>query len=251
MLRRDLHDGMGPALAGVGLGLAAAAAPADARPRGHARSCWPSSRPRWSGAPRTCGCSLAPCSRPSSTTATWNAPSSVLADRFRASGLAGRGRHEPRRTQLDTRHQIAVYHVAAEALMNAYRHAARHRGRARRRGPEDGGVELEVVDDGAGTSRRPGGRRRAAVDAGAGRRARRASSTVAARTDGPGHPGEDGAAMTHAATRAGGGRRRPPGLPDRHGGAARGAGRRRGGRRGRHRGRGGRASPPSSAPTSC
>ena len=108
---------------------------------------------------------------------------SVLADRFRASGLqvdVAYGLQE----QLTTRYQIAVYHVAAEALMNAYRHARATTVAITVR-LAGSGVELEVVDDGRGLRDDP--------DAGVGLRSMRERAaeltgelSVAARGDGPG-----------------------------------------------------------------
>jgi signal transduction histidine kinase len=45
---------------------------------------------------------------------------------------------------------VAVYHVAAEALMNAYRHAQAASVRIRVASETDASVVLEVVDDGEG-----------------------------------------------------------------------------------------------------
>ena len=52
---------------------------------------------------------------------------------------------------IDSRRQVAIYHVAAEAVLNAHRHAgARHC--AVRLARLDGGLALTVTDDGRGVS---------------------------------------------------------------------------------------------------
>ena len=53
--------------------------------------------------------------------------------------------------QVDSRRQVAIYHVAAEAVLNAHRHAgARHC--AVRLQRLDDGLALTVTDDGSGVS---------------------------------------------------------------------------------------------------
>jgi two-component system sensor histidine kinase UhpB len=51
---------------------------------------------------------------------------------------------------LDDDSQLVVYRVAQEALSNAARHSGAARVDVRLRRPDDGGVELEVTDDGRG-----------------------------------------------------------------------------------------------------
>jgi signal transduction histidine kinase len=150
MLRRDLHDGMGPALAGVGLGLAAAqrrlvhdSAGASALlaeleleierrtddVRLMARALLPTQLDD-GDLPRALG---------------------VLADRFRSSGIEVDSQCDIA-GELPTRRQIAVYHVAAEALMNAYRHAHATGVTIRVAARAGGPVVLEVIDDGRGVA---------------------------------------------------------------------------------------------------
>ncbi len=148
LLRRDLHDGMGPALAGVGLGLAAAQRRLTHDPAGTAALLaeLEAEIERRTDDVRLLARALLPAQLDDG-----DLPRAlgVLAERFRSSGLlvevgvAIDG-------ELATRRQIAVYHVAAEALMNAYRHAHATTVVIDVRAPADGPVELLVLDDGRG-----------------------------------------------------------------------------------------------------
>ena len=182
MLRRDLHDGMGPALAGVGLGLAAAQRRLTHDPAGTAALLaeLEAEVERRTEDVRLMARALLPAQLDDGDL---DRALGVLADRFRASGIevdVAYGLEE----QLTTRYQIAVYHVAAEALMNAYRHARATTVSIVVRSAASG-VELEVADDGRGLGD--------ASDAGVGLRSMRERAaelagelSVAARADGPG-----------------------------------------------------------------
>jgi signal transduction histidine kinase len=148
LLRRELHDGMGPVLAGVGLGLAAAQRRLRRDPAS-AEQLLEELRTevaRRSDGVRMLARSLLPAELDDGDLA---GALRVLAARFSASGLdvgvdaSGLG-------SLDARRQVAAYHVAGEALLNAYRHAGGTRVSIRVASTPDGGVELEVVDDGRG-----------------------------------------------------------------------------------------------------
>ena len=148
MIRRDLHDGMGPALAGVGLGLAAARRRLDHDPEGTARllSDLEAEVERRTEDVRLLARALLP---PQLDDGDLPRALEVLADRFRTSGLVVEVEASAS-AGLETRRQVAVYHVAAEALMNAYRHAQATAVRVRVDSPDGGDVVLEVVDDGEG-----------------------------------------------------------------------------------------------------
>lgn len=148
LLRRELHDGMGPVLAGVGLGLAAAQRRLRRDPASAERLLEElrTEVARRSDGVRMLARSLLPAELDDGDLA---GALRVLAARFSASGLdvgvdaSGLG-------QLDARRQVAAYHVAGEALLNAYRHAGGTRVSIRVSSAPDGGVELEVADDGRG-----------------------------------------------------------------------------------------------------
>ncbi|WGX97242.1 ATP-binding protein [Nocardioides sp. L-11A] len=153
MLRRELHDSLGPALAGVGLGLAAAQRRLLHDPQG-ASALMDEMRAeltRRTEDIRMLARSLLPVQLDDGDLA---AALDVLATRFRGAGLEVRTAVDPA-AALDTRHQIAVYHVATEALMNAYRHARAATVDLAVMIPDDGGVVLDVVDDGCGIGEAP------------------------------------------------------------------------------------------------
>ncbi|WP_436697551.1 sensor histidine kinase [Nocardioides sp. BYT-33-1] len=153
MLRRELHDSLGPALAGVGLGLAAAQRRLRHDPPG-ASALLDEMRAeltRRTEDIRMLARSLLPAQLDDGDLA---AALDVLAERFRGAGLDVRTYVDPAAV-LDTRHQIAVYHVATEALMNAYRHARADTVDLAVSAPADGGVVLDVVDDGCGLGDAP------------------------------------------------------------------------------------------------
>ncbi|MDQ4052366.1 MAG: histidine kinase [Actinomycetota bacterium] len=149
MLRRDIHDGMGPALAGVGLGLAAAQRRLSRDPEGTALLLaeLEAEVERRTEDVRLLARALLPAQLDDGDLGR---ALEVLADRFRSSGLVVET--GCRVSELDTRRQVAVYHVAAEALMNAYRHARAGRVGIDVTAGEGGSVVLEVVDDGRGVS---------------------------------------------------------------------------------------------------
>jgi signal transduction histidine kinase len=148
MLRRDIHDGMGPALAGVGLGLAAAQRRLTHDPEGAAALLaeLEAEVERRTEDVRLLARALLPAQLDDGDLGR---ALEVLADRFRASGLTVEVDCRQLAT-LETRRQVAVYHVAAEALMNAYRHARASTVRITVSSSADGSVSLEVVDDGRG-----------------------------------------------------------------------------------------------------
>jgi signal transduction histidine kinase len=154
MLRRDLHDGMGPALAGVGLGLAAAQRRLQHDPDGTAELLAElrAEVERRTDDVRLLARSLLPVQLDDGDLAR---ALEVLAARFASSGLEVhvdcRGAE-----RLDTRHQLAVYHVAAEAVLNAYRHADATRVDVEVVARDGGPTTLSVRDDGRGISETTG-----------------------------------------------------------------------------------------------
>jgi signal transduction histidine kinase len=148
LLRRDLHDGMGPALAGVGLGLAAAQRRLTHDPEGAASLLaeLETEVERRTDDIRLLARALLPAQLDDG-----DLPRAlgVLAERFGTSGIRVDVECEIQ-GELSTRLQIAVYHVAAEALMNAYRHAHATSVHIRVQAPSGGPLTLEVVDDGRG-----------------------------------------------------------------------------------------------------
>ena len=148
MLRRDLHDGMGPALAGVGLGLAAAQRRLRHDPDGTAELLaeLEAEVERRTDDVRLLARSLLPVQLDDGDLGR---ALEVLATRFTTSGLDVRV-HCQDVDGLDTRRQLALYHVAAEAVFNAYRHAQAGGVRVEVAGRPGGPTVLEVRDDGIG-----------------------------------------------------------------------------------------------------
>jgi signal transduction histidine kinase len=147
LLRRELHDGLGPALSGTALALAAvphtsALSPEDAvllRRLGDELS-------RRADDVRQMARVLLP---PVLDDGRLGEALQLLAERYSTSRFAVTidAHHADR---LDGIHQVVVYHVAAEAVRNAHRHADARCCRVRLDLLPDGGVRLEVCDDGRG-----------------------------------------------------------------------------------------------------
>ncbi|MFS3127340.1 sensor histidine kinase [Nocardioides sp. Bht2] len=152
MLRRDLHDGMGPALAGISLGLAAAGRRLRHDPEG-AEQLLDDLRHevnRRTEDVRLLARSLLPAQLDD---ADLHGALVVLAERFTNAGLCVDVAITTNR-QLTTREQIAIYHVASEALMNAHRHARATRVEIAVSQSQDRTV-LEIHDDGIGIAPAP------------------------------------------------------------------------------------------------
>jgi signal transduction histidine kinase len=153
MLRRDLHDGMGPALAGVGLGLAAAQRRLLHDPEGAAALLaeLEAEVERRTDDVRLLARSLLPFQLDDGELGP---ALEVMARRFAGSGLDVRVRCRGA-DGLDTREQLAIYHVAAEAVFNAYRHARADSVSVEVAGTASGPTVLLVTDDGVGISGTP------------------------------------------------------------------------------------------------
>lgn len=147
-IRRELHDGMGPMLAGVGLGLAAAQRRLQHDPEAAGRLIddLRTEITRRSDGVRRLAHSLLPAELEDGDL---RGALSVLAARFSGDGLrvrvdtSGLG-------DLDAPRLVACYHVAAEALLNAHRHADASSVDVRVSTTAGGAAVLEVVDDGGG-----------------------------------------------------------------------------------------------------
>jgi signal transduction histidine kinase len=148
LLRRELHDSLGPALAGIGLGLAAIGNDAG---RLSARNATllvqlQQELTRRSDDVRTMAHALLP---PALDDGRLEEALATLGRRFTDTGFTvevdASGADE-----IDTRRQVAVYHVAGEALLNARRHSGAAHCLIRVRLDETGAVVLTVQDDGRG-----------------------------------------------------------------------------------------------------
>lgn len=148
MLRREIHDSLGPVLAGVTLGLAASRRMIESDPRGADRllSELEAEVAGRSDAVRQLSRSLLPTQLDDGDLV---AALEVLAHRFEGSGLVVRVVADGL-GGVDTKHQVAVYYVAAEALLNVHRHSGATWATISVRGGDGDPVVLEVVDDGRG-----------------------------------------------------------------------------------------------------
>lgn len=148
MLRRELHDSLGPVLAGVTLGLAASRRLIGSDPE-EADRLLAELEVEMAGrsdAVRQLSRSLLPTQLDDGDLV---AALKVLAHRYEGSGLVVRVVAEGL-GEVDTKHQVAVYYVAAEALLNVHRHSGATTATISVSGGDGDPVVLEVVDDGRG-----------------------------------------------------------------------------------------------------
>lgn len=147
-LRRDLHDGLGPALAGIRLGLTASRNVRSRDPQAADRMLdeLGVELQRRSEDIRKLSRGLLP---PALDDGDLRRALDALADRFADSGL---GVHVDVAPDLapDSAAQIALYNIASEAVLNVHRHADAQRCDVLLRPRHDGGVLLIVADDGVG-----------------------------------------------------------------------------------------------------
>lgn len=147
LLRRELHDGLGPALSGTALALAAVPATSslsDADAVLLRRLVEELSRR--ADDVRQMARVLLP---PVLDEGRLGDALRLLAERHSTARFSV-AIDAPYADRLDGIHQIVVYQVAAEAVRNAARHAGARHCCVRLRLPDDGGVRLEVTDDGRG-----------------------------------------------------------------------------------------------------
>jgi signal transduction histidine kinase len=147
MLRRELHDGLGPALAGIGLGLAAVAnlGPEDREQAQQLLVAMREELNRRTEDIRGMARTLLP---PALDDGMLEMALHQLAARFTSTRLTVSVRAQGA-DALDPRRQIAVYHIVAEGVVNASRHADATRCDVQLV-CTDGTVELCVQDDGQG-----------------------------------------------------------------------------------------------------
>ncbi len=151
-LRRELHDGLGPSLAGAGLALGAIVNRADlgrddAELLGHVQA----ELARRSEDMRLIARAVLPAALDEGRL---EEALVMLARTFEETRLDVVVRTDGRADALDPHRQVAVYHVALEGVWNAFRHADARRCDVVLRRLPDGATELVVRDDGRGM--RPG-----------------------------------------------------------------------------------------------
>lgn len=153
MLRRDLHDGMGPALAGVGLGLVAVRKKLDRDPDGAAQLLneLADEIGHRTEDVRLLARALLPAALDDGDL---EGALHVLGDRFRSAGLSVAVDTSDLQ-ELETRRQIAIYHVSAEGVLNAHRHAKARTVHIRVTGSAGAPATVDIVDDGVGIGSRP------------------------------------------------------------------------------------------------
>jgi signal transduction histidine kinase len=150
LLRRELHDGLGPALVGIGLGLAATENLQEDHPT-RARELLAGLRvelDRRAEDVRTIARTLLP---PALDEGDLSRALETLASRLSGSGFDVRTTVDGVES-LDIRRQVATYHIASEAVVNAHRHASSSRCVVAVSGRPDGSLRLVVSDDGRGIS---------------------------------------------------------------------------------------------------
>ncbi|GAA3532528.1 sensor histidine kinase [Nocardioides daeguensis] len=146
MLRRDLHDGLGPALAGIRLGLIAARGMRDPLAAEEMLDALERELTQQGEEVRRLSRSLVPLALDDGDLAT---ALSALADRFTADGLTVRVTVDDD-VVLEAPVQVAIYQMASEALLNVRRHARATRCDVVLRRRADGDVVFSVSDDGIG-----------------------------------------------------------------------------------------------------
>ena len=147
LLRRELHDELGPALAGISLGLAAVqnGTTSSRRTQALLDQLQRELSDRAEDV-RTMARALLP---PALDDGRFEDALRVLVTRFDDTGLTVRA-SVTGADELDVKRQVALYHVAAEALVNAYRHAHAATCIIDVVVTDDGAVTLTVADDGQG-----------------------------------------------------------------------------------------------------
>ena len=152
LLRRELHDGLGPALAGTSLALAAIGnnnpgiRPQDAELMHQLQEELSRRSSDLRGIARAI---LPPALDDGRLVDALDVLAKIFGDTRLGVRIDATGADD-----IDTRRQIAVYHIAAEAVFNAFRHARAQVCIVRVDHRPTGVVTLEVSDDGQGLSKR-------------------------------------------------------------------------------------------------
>ena len=148
MLRRDLHDGLGPALAGIRLGLVAARSLRERDPQAAEEMLDALERElaQQGEEVRRLSRSLVPLALEDGDLAS---ALTALAARFTGDDLTVEVGVAPD-VELEPPVQVAVYQMASEALLNVSRHAQASRCEVQLRRRADGATLFVVTDDGIG-----------------------------------------------------------------------------------------------------
>lgn len=148
LLRRELHDGLGPALAGIGLGMAAMDNLKDIDPDAMADLLTElrAELKRRTEDVRAIARTLLP---PALDDGDLDGALGTLAGRLSTHGFDVRTNVEVA-DDLEVRRQVAIYHIAAEAVLNAHRHAGATSCLISVESLSGDGVALTVSDDGRG-----------------------------------------------------------------------------------------------------
>lgn len=148
MLRRDLHDGLGPALAGIRLGLVAARGLRERDPEAAEEMLDMLERElaQQGEEVRRLSRSLVPLALEDGDLTT---ALTALAERFTGDDLSVQVTVAPD-VELEPPVQVAVYQMASEALLNVSRHAQASRCEVHLRRRADGDTLFVVSDDGVG-----------------------------------------------------------------------------------------------------
>nr|WP_246391563.1 ATP-binding protein [Nocardioides soli] len=149
LLRRELHDSLGPSLAGISLALAgmvrtSTLTAADAELLGHLQE----ELTHRAQDIRLMSRSLLP---PALEEGRLGEALDALARRFSSTGMDIDVAAD-RPDLIDGRRQVTIYHVAAEAVLNAHRHADAGHCSVRLERLDDDALRLTVADDGRGIS---------------------------------------------------------------------------------------------------
>ena len=150
LLRRELHDGLGPALAGIGLGMAAIDNLKDTDPDAMAELLTDlrAELKRRTEDVRAIARTLLP---PALDDGDLRGALGTLARRLSTQGFDVRTQVAVPE-DMEVRRQVAIYHIAAEAVLNAHRHAGATSCLISVESVGGDGVALTVTDDGHGIS---------------------------------------------------------------------------------------------------
>jgi signal transduction histidine kinase len=153
LLRRELHDSLGPSLAGISLALAgidrtSTLTPPDSELLGQLQE----ELTHRAQDVRLMARALLP---PALEEGRLGEALEALASRFSGPEFCVHVETE-RPDAIDSRRQVAIYHVAAEAVLNAHRHAGARRCTVRLERPDGERLCLTVTDDGHGLAESSG-----------------------------------------------------------------------------------------------